>query len=140
MGGGGFVLGAVVASGTLMTRNRRFSADQALATKYSQEGVEWAKAMRNTMGWQTFYETVAAKGSPTVLLCLPTLSTSPAAFVAVNPGACLSTNVITGTPYLRSIQFVLVSSSEMNIASYVDWTDNTLDHQTQATAVLKEWQ
>ena len=134
------VLVTVVAGGTMVTKNRRFSADQALATKYSQEGLEWAKAIRNSMGWQTFYDTISAKGGPTVTLCMPTLSAMPSALVASTPGACTATNVITGTPYLRSIQFVLVSSSEIDIKSYVDWTDNTQDRQTQATAILKEWQ
>ena len=73
-------------------------------------------------------------------LCMPILSAMPSALVAATPGACTATNVITGTPYLRSIQFVLVSSSEIDIKSYVDWTDNTQDRQTQATAILKEWQ
>lgn len=134
------VLVTVVSSGTLVTKNRRFSADQALATKYSQEGLEWAKTMRNTMGWPTFYDTVSAKGGPTVTLCMPTLPATTTAFAAATPGACMSTNVITGTPYLRSIKFVLVSSSEIDIKSYIDWTDNTQDRQTQAVAVLKEWQ
>lgn len=134
------VLITVVSSGILVTKNRRFSTDQALATKYSQEGLEWAKAMRNTMGWQTFYDTVSAKGGPTVTFCMPTLPATTTAFAETNPGVCLATNVITGTPYLRSVTFVLVSSSEINIASYVDWTDNAQDHQTQTIAVLKEWQ
>lgn len=134
------VLVTIVSSGTMVTKNRRFSADQALATKYSQEGLEWAKAMRNSMGWQTFYDTVSAKGGPTVTLCMPTLPATTTAFAAATPGACMSTNVISGTPYLRSIKFVLVSSSEMNIESYVDWTDNAQTHQTQTIAVLKEWQ
>ena len=134
------VLVTVVAGGTMVTKNRRFSADQALATKYSQEGLEWAKTIRNSMGWQTFYNTISAKGGPTVTLCMPSLLVTPSALVAANPGTCLSTNVITGTPYLRSIKFVLVSSSEIDVVSYVDWTDNTQDRQTQATAILKEWQ
>ena len=54
------VLVTVVSSGTMVTKNRRFSADQALATKYSQEGLE-GQGYSNSMGWQTFYDTISPR-------------------------------------------------------------------------------
>lgn len=134
------VLVTIVAGGTLVTRNRRFSGKQVAATKYSQEVVEWAKNMRNSMGWQTFNETVFAKGTPVATVCLVTLPVAAAAFDALAPGACMVTDVISGTEFRRSVQFGAVSATEVRVVGYVDWTDNDLDHQTKAEAVLKEWQ
>lgn len=133
------VLVTMVASGTLVTKNRRFSADQAVASKYGQEAIEWTKAMRNTVGWKTFYDTISAKGNP-VTLCLPTLPATAVEFDAKSAGACLASDVITDTPYLRSIVFSVTSSSEIAAQSTVSWTDNTADHQVTTTTVLQEWQ
>ncbi|HIH11686.1 TPA: hypothetical protein HA241_05830 [Candidatus Woesearchaeota archaeon] len=134
------VLITIAASGTLVTKNRRFSSDQALATKYSQAALEWVKSMRNTMGWTAFYETVVAKGNPSSTICVNTLPASSAEFAALAVGACQPTDVITGTAYQRSVQFSVISASEIEGTGLVDWTDNNATHQTKTTAVLREWQ
>lgn len=133
------VLITIVAGGTLVTKNRRFSSDQALSTKYSQEVAEWAKNMRNTMGWKAFYDTVTAKGSPAIV-CLPTLPATPLEFDGLSPGACADDDVIVDTQYRRAVQFAVLSPSEIAVTGLVDWTDNDQDHQTRAEAILQEWQ
>jgi len=133
------VLVSITASGTLVTRNRRFSAQQASATKYSQEAVDWAKNLRNTMGWLTFYDEVSGKGvSP--IVCLETLTTTPAEFSAVSAGACQSTQVIAGTDFVRSVQFTILSSTEVRAESSVTWVDNQITHEARAEVILQEWQ
>ena len=68
------VLVTIVASGTLVTRNRRFSSNQGVATKYSQETIEWVKSFRNAVGWKTFYDSVSAKGLSPITVCMPLIA------------------------------------------------------------------
>lgn len=135
------VLITLAASGTVVTRNQRFSERQAVATKYTQEAVEWAKNMRQQMGWPTLYDTVLTDSSAGIAsYCLATLPDTPLAFASLTPSACQTTDIIAGTEFTRSFQFVIVSPSEIKATVIVDWTDNTTPHQTKSETVLRQWQ
>lgn len=134
------VLVTIVASGTLVTRNRRFSANQGIATKYSQETIEWVRDFRNSVGWKTFYDSVSAKGASPITVCMPLIASAAADFDALTAGACAGTDVIANTEYQRSLVFTVASSSEIAVDAKITWSDNELQHETSARAVLREWQ
>ncbi len=134
------VLVTIVASGTLVTRNRRFSSNQGVATKYSQETIEWVRSFRNEVGWKTFYESVNAKGVSPITVCMPLIASAAADFDALAAGACTGTDVIANTEYQRSLIFTIQSTSEIYVDAKINWLDNAITHETSARAVLKEWQ
>jgi len=134
------VLVTIVASGTLVTRNRRFSSNQGVATKYSQETIEWVKDFRNSVGWKTFYDSVSAKGVSPIAVCMPIIASAAADFDALPAGACAGTDVIANTEYQRSLVFTVASPSEIAVDAKIIWVDNELQHETSARAVLREWQ
>lgn len=134
------VLVTIVASGTLVTRNRRFSANQGVATKYSQETIEWVKSFRNEVGWKTFYESVNAKGVSPITVCMPLIATAAADFDSLTSGSCAGTDVIANTEYQRTLVFTIQSLSEIIVDSKINWQDNAITHETNSRAVLQEWQ
>lgn len=134
------VLVTIVASGTLVTRNRRFSSNQGVATKYSQETIEWVKSFRNAVGWKTFYDSVSAKGVSPITVCMPLIASAAADFDALASGNCTGTDVIANTEYQRSLVFTISSPSEITVDSKINWVDNALVHETSSRAILQEWQ
>lgn len=134
------VLVTIVASGTLVTRNRRFSANQGVATKYSQETIEWVKSFRNEVGWKTFYDSVNAKGVSPITVCMPLIATAAADFDSLTSGNCTGTDVIANTEYQRTLVFTIQSPSEVIVDSKINWLDNAITHETNSRAVLQEWQ
>lgn len=134
------VLVTIVASGTLVTRNRRFSANQGVATKYSQETIEWVKSFRNAVGWKTFYDSVNAKGVSPITVCMPLIASAATDFDALSSGDCSGTDVIANTEYQRSLIFTVQSASEIYVDAKINWLDNAIVHETSSRAVMKEWQ
>lgn len=51
----GIVMTSVVAVITVSVRNAARAKAKALGTKYTQEGIEYFRAQRNLMGWESFY-------------------------------------------------------------------------------------
>lgn len=49
------VIVALVAITTVSIRNANFSRNQALATKYAQEGIEKVRAYRDQVDWETIF-------------------------------------------------------------------------------------
>lgn len=68
----GLVMTTVVAVISVSVRNAARAKAKALGTKYTQEGIEYFRAQKNLMGWETFYETIQA-GTGNNVYCLSTL-------------------------------------------------------------------
>jgi Tfp pilus assembly protein PilV len=113
------VILALVAITTVSIRNANFSRNQALATKYAQEGIEKVRALRDQNAWQTF---TSGCESPPGLTPLP-------------------------SPFVRSIDCHLTGSSSNCVATdntceatvTVSWTDAQGTHKSELTTRLTNW-
>src|SRR3989304_3557712 len=76
------ILIALVTLATISVRSATFSRNKNLATRFSQEAIEWLRGQRDT-GWSDFF----ARSSPSgATWCLSTLNWS-------HPGDCSSESV-----------------------------------------------
>ncbi len=104
------VVVALVAITTVSIRNANFSRNQALATKYAQEGIEKVRAYRDQTDWATFTGNCQAP---------PGLTAPPSPF----------TRTITcpGNGDTREVKVV------------VSWTDAQGPHKSELTTYLTKW-
>lgn len=110
-------------------RNATFSKNSAQAASYAQEAVEWLRSQRDS--------DIAAfiTNTTTPVWCFRDLSWAIS-------GACLDTQVISGTPFLREARFSssLVSGKTAIEASVVvSWSDSQGLHQITNATSFTDW-
>lgn len=106
------VILALVAITTTSIRNAAFSRNQALATKYAQEGMEKVRAYRDQTDWATFTITSNCQNPPGL--------TSPL------------------SPFTRTIT-CSGSGDTKEIIVKVEWTDAQGIHKSELTTRLTNW-
>ncbi|MGB9585896.1 MAG: prepilin-type N-terminal cleavage/methylation domain-containing protein [Anaerolineales bacterium] len=105
------VIVALVAVTTVSIRNASFSRNQALATKYAQEGIEEARKLRDERG---------------------------DSFFVANPADCnISDTPATGFSRQRTCSFD--GNKTMTITVVVSWTDAQGIHKSELTTRLTNW-
>jgi type II secretory pathway pseudopilin PulG len=67
----GLVMTTVVGVVSVSLRNTARAKAKTLATKYTQEGIEYFRAQRNLMGWETFFQTLQQRQGAN--FCMTTL-------------------------------------------------------------------
>ena len=113
----------IVAGTTASLRNIDQGKTRSLALKYSQEGVEYGRNLRNT-GWETFQ----AKSG---VLCLDKASVLTAASSGVCP-------VNVDSVYTRSLTFTW-SDPTMTVVSRATWNDGSGEHKSELTTNFTKW-
>ncbi len=122
------VVGIVALSATSI-KNANYSRDKTLASKYSEEAIEWLRGERDT-NFTTF---VARIGT----WCFPSLSWSSAIV-----GVCSSGDVIPNTIFKREITLLssLVSGKTVIEASVkVYWEDSRAVHEVNTVTSFTDW-
>lgn len=133
------VLVAIVSRVVEAVRNAHFARNQVLATRFSQEGVEWARSQRDRLGWSSF-STYIPDG---VIYCVPDPDNDIEALIS---GLCTSADKISGTVFYRELAF----QSNLNpapgdgeaytqVTSEVTWLDSIGEHNSQLTTRLSKW-
>jgi type II secretory pathway pseudopilin PulG len=123
------VIAAIVGLSTSSIRNTTFSRNNALATRYSQEAVEWLRTERDT-DWVAFHDRIAA--SP---YCLSDLSW-------VNTGGCDSLNELDAVAYtifFREVDLSEDTPTSITATVTTSWTDSQGTHQVETSTVFTDW-
>jgi len=115
------IITAVVTLATSSIRNADFSRDNALATKYAQEAVEWMRQERD-VSWSTFRTATLSKTQ------LGTLSWSA------------GTDVIPGTKFKRTMKFDHDGDDSVTADVIVKWEDGNGVHEVKSRTILTNWQ
>jgi Tfp pilus assembly protein PilV len=141
------ILVGVVSLSTTSIRNTSYSNNNALATKYAQEAVEWLRGQRDE-GFSIFQNHAA----DSTIYCL---DASP--FSWGNTGACSGSEFITGTFFLRSVAFVCYKTDPTDPTSFVSevcsdvdvnniestvevkWTDTQGEHEVRTVTRFTDW-
>lgn len=132
------VLITLVSALTLAIRNNQFARDQVLARNRTRESLEWVRSVREQMGWDAFYTMISNDGSPAVY-CLTALPTDIASITSLPNQPCSSTEVVSGTKYIRTMTMTLTSAEEIEIVVTVTWTEGGKDHQSMSTLIVRKW-
>ncbi|TSC53514.1 MAG: Uncharacterized protein LiPW16_371 [Microgenomates group bacterium LiPW_16] len=100
------IIGGLVAAVIVAVRNAQFARNQALATKYANEGMENTRSLRDT-DWNTFWGVGTRTEGP---------------------------NPISGTVFSRTIKYEDASggtNDKMKVTVTVSWTDSAGTHQSE---------
>ncbi|MBI5448717.1 hypothetical protein HY948_00125 [Candidatus Gottesmanbacteria bacterium] len=116
------VTGIIVGT-TASLRNINEGKTRSLALKYSQEGIEYARNLRN-IGWTGFAEKSG-------VYCLDKTNVLTASANSVCP-------VNVDSIYIRSLTFTWVDPV-MNVASKVAWDDGRGEHKSELTTNFTRW-
>lgn len=122
------IITAIVAIASNSIQNSSFSKDKALATSYVSEVTEWLRHERDTN-----LAVFTAKAIPATNYCMMTPSwTSPV-------GVCTSSQVISGTKFMRNVSFPVCDTCPPNVIEYtvsVSWRDSKGLHEVAGTSDL----
>lgn len=134
------VLISVVSRATDAARNAAFSRNQVLSARFAQEGIEWARAQRDQMGWEAFEALIIAQALP-VTYCVLDISIDLA---SLSSGNCSAGSVITNTIFDREVVFNhenpdAADEDRVDVVSTVSWTDSSGVHEAEYTTKLSEW-
>lgn len=132
------VLVAVLSTIISSLQNSRSSLEQAKATQYSREILEWLRQERDSIGWTAFAESMPAVGSTSVY-CLSTLPTGLGVMRTME-GECQEGDQITDTIYTRSLTLSRTDASQIEAEVAVSRPDTTGIVTTRTNMTLAEWQ
>lgn len=123
------VLLALVWISIVAVRNANFSKNQALASQYSQELLEWLRSERDD-DWTAFVSRAGAAGAPTSY-CFQNLSWP-------GSGACSSGQTV-GAIFLRQGSLEQVVAGRVQVVITTTWQDASGPHQSALTSYLTNW-
>lgn len=110
-------------------QNSTFSKNKALAATYAQQASEWLRNERDK-------DMIVFEGHVALLIwCLPDLTWTTS-------GACASTKTITGTPFVRQVNFSDASVGVKTIIQAdiaVSWTDSQGLHKVTSATSFSDW-
>lgn len=145
------VIIALISLSSSSVSNTSFSKNQTLASRYTQEAIEWIRGRRD-MGWDEpgcaspydgcFNRWVNLTPLATER-CLPNLSSTPVLGVCQKD---VASHYISGTPFRRSIKFTDDSSSlgpgqvAYLVEVFVRWEEKGATREVRSTTQLTNWQ
>ncbi|MBI3443675.1 hypothetical protein HY008_03310 [Candidatus Woesebacteria bacterium] len=121
---------AVVSLGVTSVRNNVFSRNNALATKFSHETMEWVRGERDR-SWTTFVSRMGATSSGS--FCLT--SSPPSVWPSLGPCASNQTINDTQTPFVR--QLSLTCYNRLDLATPIGCSGGSTD--TIEALVVTSW-
>ncbi|MBW7955914.1 hypothetical protein H3C66_04235 [Patescibacteria group bacterium] len=135
----GLVMTAVVAVVTVSVRNASRAKAKALGTKYTQEGIEYFRAQKNLMGWESFVGAIQEGGS-TPTYCLATLPYTQNGGLENLPNRpCQASEFVDSNDlYQRSANVtlgVLGGQDAVTVTVTTTWEDG--DRMTESTATVE---
>jgi Tfp pilus assembly protein PilV len=135
------VMTAVVAIVSVSLRNTTRAKAKVLATKYTQEGIEYFRAQRNLLGWESMFQAIQ-QGSGGSTYCMSTLPYGEDGGLASLPNrACLPNEFVDSRQiYQRSAEITTTGSDTLTITVTVTWNDGDRTQTSNATAELKQSQ
>jgi len=131
------VLVAVLSTIISSLQNSRSSLEQAKATQYSREVLEWLRQERDSIGWTAFAESLPATGMQTY--CLSSLPGGMPVLASM-AGECGEEQAIPNTIYTRSLAITRTSVNQIDVEVIVSRPDSTGTVTTRTNMTLTEWQ
>ena len=121
------IIVALVILASNAVRNTTYSKNKTLATRYSQEAIEWLRGERDA-DWDVF----SLRALTSSYYCLQTLSWT-------SIGECGTSDTISNTSLIREAQFTIDSPTQITIEVVVYWEDSQGVHETKTTTNFTDW-
>jgi len=136
------VLVAVVAGVVQSVRNTRFAKEQATATRYAQETIEWLRRQRDELGWEPFYNLLDADAaSGVVTYCLSSLPETSLIFEALLDKGASSCSQIGTSVFSREMTVTLAETQDsVDMVVRVSWQEGERAHNSELTGKLAKWE
>ncbi|MBW7944186.1 DUF2341 domain-containing protein [Patescibacteria group bacterium] len=136
----GLVMTSTVAIMTVSLKTTSLSRNKSVATKYTQEGIEYFRTQRNIMGWETFFETLNS-GGVTSEYCMATLPYTETGGLEELPNRpCTSSEFVDENDVFQRYAEVTTDISGENGSVHVTvstvWEDNGRELTSTATLEL----
>lgn len=130
LGIGVLIIVALVQSIVISIKNSQFAKNQTLATRFSQEGIEWVRGTRDKLGWPSFYNSFNAKTE-----CLGAsdyTSWSETLPCTINAGDIFSRQANFSDPDGLGNQLLIIITTS--------WVDTAGNHKSEQKTYLTRWQ
>lgn len=132
------VLVAVLSTIIRSLQNSRSSLEQAKATQYSREVLEWLRQERDSNGWIVFAENMPESGTSQIY-CLSAVPNGLPALTS-QQGNCEENQKIANTIYTRELTLSRSSSGQVEAEVIVTRPDTAGIVTTRTNMTLAEWQ
>jgi type II secretory pathway pseudopilin PulG len=127
------VMTSVVAVVTVSVRNSAQAKAKGIATKYSQEAMEFFRRQRTQLGWESFVKVFQDDGS-TIDYCLTAIPADSVAFETLQGGDCAPTAFVDSRNiFQRHAEVQVVSSDQVNVTVQVTWLDGEVNRESHIT-------
>ncbi len=136
------VMTTIVSLVTVSLKSASIAQSKSLGTKYSQEGLESLRQMRNVLGWDAFLGTLQADGT-TIHYCLTSVPTNAAEFASLPNAACSGSQFVDQKNiFQRQADITIaVNGSRTSVAISVKttWDDSGVQKQSLVTQQFEEY-
>ncbi len=119
------ILVAIINTAILSVRNTSFARNKTLASRYSQEAVEWLRGQRD-QNWDTF----TTRSNST--WCASTLDWD-------KNRTCTTEDNIQATPFKREIILTNTSTQQIDAKVKVFWDDSQGYHEVLVSTYFTDW-
>jgi len=139
----GVVMTAVTAVVSVSLQNTSRSKAKSLGTKYTQEGIEYFRAQKNLMGWESFLTAVQEGGaSPTY--CLASLPYSQnGGFELVPNRPCVTSEFVDVLNLYKRAAFVTLTpvngEPTVTVTVTTTWPDGSNTTESTATQQFQQY-
>jgi Tfp pilus assembly protein PilV len=120
------VMTSIVAVITVSVKNTAEAKAKSVATKYAQEAMEFFRAQRTLLGWETFVAGLPANGAQKsyCMVTVPSLTTQYTSIVGRVCDASRNADYVdVKRTFLRQADLQMISSDQVNVTVHVDWQD-----------------
>src|SRR5258708_3277919 len=129
------ILTTLVSLATISVRNATRTKNESLATRYSQEGIEWLRSQRDA-SWVSF-SNFSAPSPNGKTWCINTLNFN-------SSGTCASASVIAGTALKREANLTIdlvgdPSGNTINATVRTYWSDGQGYHEQVTSTDFTSW-
>lgn len=121
------IIVALVALTSTSIRNANFSRNKSLATRFTQEAIEWLRGERDG-DWDAFATRALTPW------CLKSLDWNDA-----KVGGCGSTDLISGTIFSREVTFSIIDAVNIDTEVKVYWQDAQGLHEVKTVTTFTDW-
>lgn len=136
------VMTTIVSLVTVSLKSASIAQSKTLGTKYSQEGLESLRQMRNVLGWDTFLATLQADGT-SIHYCLTSVPTTGPEFAALQNASCSDTQFVDAKNlFQRQADIVITTNgtrTSVAVTIRTTWNDSGIQKQSVVSQQFEEY-
>lgn len=133
------VLVAILSSVIQSVQNSRVALEQTRTTNFAQEAIEWIRSERDVIGWGVLHSAVNSRAGD-VTYCVPTLPDTFDELLTSQSGECETDEKIPDTEFRRSLQFEVLSATQVEVTARVTRPGSSGEVTTTLNTILADFE